>query len=377
VIFFISISSVFLSLRYTLSPIRDLDEVSDVRSALVERSSSNSHIGIPIFYNLYLKNESDSIRVYEFVIKQLGMRKSFHHPIYIHSIGFHDSNTNGSISTAIANATIIQYHQEGSELITLHSLWEFCHDHPAQTVVYMHSKGSYRYIPENEQLREFLSVGVLSDACAENVIQSNSRGCNVCSSRFSPLPHPHIPGNMWVAKCQYVQKLINPLRISERMEEIAAKLGYQQLSQSKHDHRRRRWYQLQQEASEQGRDEESCIGIGRFVAEHWILSHPSNRPCDLYSDPSFTWSYDNVPTRSTFNETTHMDLMYGPRFNLSTYIKKNACVGKGWTAELRLKEYILLYNQLPNEYWWGWKLYNKSYDDYYDTKYPAKYWSSS
>lgn len=37
----------------------------------------------------------------------------------------------------------------------------------------------------------------------------------ICSSRMSPLPHPHTSGNMWLAKCDYISQLIDPKALSE------------------------------------------------------------------------------------------------------------------------------------------------------------------
>lgn len=231
---------------------------------------------------------------------------------------------------------MLGYHSEGSELITLHSLWRYCRENTEQRmVVYLHSKGSYSPTPSNDNFRRFLTTGALSDECSS--ISSSS--CNVCGSRMSPLPHPHIPGNMWSAKCHYVRDLIDPMEFKAAMEKIELPSTTKFLAN-------------------QPIGEESCKGIGRFAAEHWILSHPANRPFDLFVDPSYTWSYDNIPY--TLNSTS-VRLEAAPRFAMETYKKKNTCVGKGTVAQKRLNEYMMLYGTITDENWWGWSFFNKSY----------------
>ena len=79
-------------------------------------------------------------------------------------------------------------------------------------IIYLRSKGSYNDTPEYKKLRSFLTKGALSKECAGSDDDNDLPDkCNVCSSRMPPLPHPHTPGNMWLARCDYVSKLIDPL----------------------------------------------------------------------------------------------------------------------------------------------------------------------
>lgn len=48
------------------------------------------------------------------------------------------------------------------------------------------------------------------------------RECSVCSARFSPVPHPHNAGNMWVARCSYIVKLIPPFEFMVSPEPVSA-----------------------------------------------------------------------------------------------------------------------------------------------------------
>jgi hypothetical protein len=198
----------------------------------------------------------------------------------------------------------------------------------------MHSKGSFHPSEENDILRKFLTRGVLSEEC-ENMPST----CNVCSSRMSPLPHPHTSGNMWVAKCEYIKKLIRPNDFKQKMYDYGIFMGIGDCMMN---------------------STSACNGCGRYAAEHWVHSHPSVNPCDL-STSNFTWNYDGLPR----NETEIMTLMPAPRFELKTYKKDPHPCGEredtqaGVTLERRLSEYKFLYQDadVPST-WWGWSIWN-------------------
>ena len=44
--------------------------------------------------------------------------------------------------------------------------------------------------------------------------------CNVCGASYSPLPYAAFHGNMWLAKCSYVQKLVTVKELSQRLGDI-------------------------------------------------------------------------------------------------------------------------------------------------------------
>eukprot|EP00984_Skeletonema_dohrnii_P038784 scaffold42455_cov322-Skeletonema_dohrnii-CCMP3373.AAC.1 len=89
--------------------------------------------------------------------------------------------------------------------------------------------------------------------------------CDVCSWRFSPLPHPHNGGNMWAARCNYIRKLINPVMFPKSMAQLY------------HDAGNDPW-----------------IGTGRYAAEHWVHSHPTIQACDV-STSDYNWGYKDLP----------------------------------------------------------------------------------
>ena len=288
--------------------------ISEIHFTSSDPTASIPHSDIvPVFYNVYAK--ADRISPTTSIIKEQMAQLRPEHKVFVRSIG---------VPVEIENTTTIRFDEEGDEVETLGLLWQHCRDHTSDKVVYIHSKGSFHPSSANDRLRRFLTRGALSEECL-NLPSS----CNTCSSRMSPLPHPHTAGNMWLARCEYVQKLINPLEFDLRMARTAHAEKYVSVP----------W----------------CVGLGRFAAEHWIHSHPSNMPCDLSPD-DYIWGYSRVP-RGNFE----MKLEPAPRFEINKYVKKRHSCFFQETKLIgpRLKEYKSLYpNETVPEAWWGWKFYD-------------------
>ncbi len=274
---------------------------------------------IPVFYNVFVYPDNVTLAT-DIVSEQMSLMRP-EHKLFVRSIGF---------PVEIHNATHVRHDENGDEAETLGLLWDHCQDNLDDIVVYLHNKGSFHPSEKNDIMRRFLTRGALSEECS-----NMPTSCDTCSSRMSPLPHPHTSGNMWVARCKYVQKLINPIKFQNTMR---------------------------MEVSPQ---EEGCLGTGRFAAEHWVHSHPSVRPCDL-STSNYTWNYDGVPEGDF-----EMRLEPAPRFELSRY-EKDVCPKPRLFGIL--SEYKRLYNETPSPLWWGWKLHNVAHttdynalitDDYY------------
>jgi hypothetical protein len=275
-----------------------------------------SNKNIAVFYNLYVNASSDEelLRVADIVSEQFGYFQPWHQPIFVHSIGQ---------QYPIPNTTLLQHHQQATEMVTLRSLWEYCRqdENANASVAYLHSKGSYHPSPLNDRLRKFNSLGALSDDCSKM-----PDTCNVCSSRFSPFPHPHTPGNMWQAKCSYVQHLVDPAVFANDMDLV----------------KRRTIGNIAVHPS--------CLGAGRFAAEHWIHSHPYVQPCDLYTNPRYGWGYEKL---EEFQGMQNFELALGPRFERSDWR-----VGCPYSdLQHRLNEYQLLYDMVPGDDWWGWEFW--------------------
>jgi len=266
----------------------------------------------PIFFNLFVKNKFEVSRVRKFVNEQISFKTPKHGPIYMNSFGVRVGFDN----------VIYNFRKHGNEKDTLHDLFEYCSNSTTDDslVVYLHSKGSFTPTQENDRLRVFLTRGALSTQCL-----NLPKSCNVCSSRMSPLPHPHTSGNMWLARCSYIKKLIDPLHFDQYMRTHIRRKG-----------------------------PAPCQGFGRFSSEHWVHSHPTSAPCDLYTKPDYVWNYDNVP-RQNFE----MELRAAPRFPLKTYMIQSPCsrFESGLHIQERLIEYQKLYNQTPPTAWWGWNFF--------------------
>ncbi|CAB9503363.1 expressed unknown protein [Seminavis robusta] len=287
---------------------------------------------VTVFYNLFIQDESDVSRVTTFVREQLApfVSSKIFGAIYIKSIGVPVKTTllelqdHFSKTPAAAAGIEIQHFEKGDESRSLHDLWSFCRSnstHPDQVVAYLHSKGSFTPDPANNLLRRYLTKAVLTPECA----QMPKDKCNVCSARFSPLPHPHTGGNMWTARCDYIAQLADPSTFIDTMG------GYF--------------------AGHSSAESSHCLGTDRYALEHWVHAHPDVQPCDVDGSSSFLYGYHAIPTSFT------VDLQQAPRIPLSQY-PETACNDFGLEVEDRIAEYYYLYEKLPPNTWFGWRLFN-------------------
>ena len=293
-------------------------------------SSTRDNSLIQIFYNLFIDKPKDAGRVLGIFSEQILTLKPLLHDMNI------SVNAIGYRLPYFPKLFNNKHYREGGEDVTLHSLWKHCQaanpGHDAK-VVYLHSKGSYHSDESNDRLRRFLTEGALSPECA-----NLPKYCDVCSSRMSPHPHPHTSGNMWLARCSYIAKLRDPfiLRRGE-LPQIFNK-------------------------------DNGCKGFGRFFFEHWVYSHPSVKPCDLYPGKEYTWAYENIP-----EQHFHKDLRKAPRFEFDVFAsilhqKYWYCRGdvSSQTPKLYLNNRIWYYKQLyvnvssPEQSWFLKKFLNAS-----------------
>lgn len=261
------------------------------------RPNTTISSSVKIFYNVYANLANDTLGK-EYVTEQMAQLLP-EHKVFIRSIG---------ARFQVESATNLQHDTEGTEVQTLKLLWDHCvtTDYPTnEKVVYIHNKGSFHPNEENDLMRLWLTRGALSKECSNMPLS-----CNVCSFRMSPLPHPHTPGNMWAARCEYVRELINPLDFQLKMA-----LLYHNGDVTA---------------------ENPLLGTGRYSAEHWVHSHPSIKACDL-STSDFAWGYDGLPGADDDHE---LKLEAAPRYNLNFYSidKKEVKIQKGlrrWLKQYR------------------------------------------
>ena len=167
--------------------------------------------------------------------------------------------------------------REGDEVITLQKLYEYCTNNPFHRVIYMHSKGTFNRGHGNRVLRRYLTKGIFSKECYDMPLDGT---CDVCSSHFVTFPFHTVEGNMFVAECDYVSKLIPPKNFAQKKSAMLNKIW--NLTDSDKDET----FKIKNKKQQWGLDwqfrRESWVGLGRYAMEHWIHSHPTVRPCDVF-----------------------------------------------------------------------------------------------
>ena len=320
---------VLLSLLFPLQ-ILNVYLLRDGTVDLISFVASSAPSTIPVFYNLFIGKEEDIPRVSTLFREQLGSNfiPGIHGPVFVNSIGAVSNLSRLQLPPSI-DARLLKHYTRGDEALTLHDLWRYCRHKDTrlqQKVIYLHSKGSYHPHNANDQLRAYLTRGALSHECSTMPFEK----CNVCSSRMSPMPHPHTPGNMWLSRCDYVRQLIDPKHFQAAMRRVM-----------------RKWKMLDANLA--------CMGADRYAVEHWVHSHPMVQPCDVDGWSNYTWNYDGIP-----GTDFPLALLPAPRFRpLSFYMKSGVCEGDvaGTSLNKRLSEYAILYGQAPPHGWFGWDFY--------------------
>lgn len=298
-----------------------------------------------VFYNLYVGTLDNVWRVSKIAREQLSLVDPQWHQLHIYSVGVvKDAWTLGIDDMQIVKEGVFVHLPEGQESSTLQELWSYCSSNstPSEVVVYLHSKGSYHDKPAQAGWRQYLQTGALSDQC-----RLMPTSCDTCGSRMSPLPFPHVPGNMWAARCSYVSKLIQPKEFQSAMEQV-----FEERDGGK-----------ETRCPPRGGEADNCYGMGRFSSEHWVLSHPSARPCDLDSNPKYAWGEPKdeagLAVMSSFvqNLKEVQRLQPAPHGSIPAYRVYPDCQTCGEDISERINSYRVLYHEEPPPSWWGWKFF--------------------
>ena len=305
-----------------------------------------------LFYNIYTpQNENLTSHSLNIVNEQLEERETSNHP-YLPLYYFTFGKDIGDIQCE--NCHHLQHSVEGDEVWTLSILHKFCLENPEKNVAYFHNKGSFHSSKANDDLRHMLTKSVFSEECLLMKNPKNNKtspcNCNVCSARFSPLPHYHTSGNMWVTKCDYVSKLAPPNKFGEMMTESLRSAPPETFGNpaEKLSH--------------------AMVGRDRYASEHWVYSHPDVCPCDVYQG-QFSWNYLNIPSNNNWT----VELAQAPRFprfedylpndESGRYVKKRAMngikEGSWYHLSGRLHEWKSLYDAVPESDSWVWSYYEK------------------
>jgi hypothetical protein len=300
-----------------------------------------------LFFNIFVPIGTQRDRALEITSSQWDAIKDSHLASIMKFCNvFGDTNANVPECTIDRNCRILNRKENGDEKETLLELFRYCGQNSHSTVVYIHNKGSFHDTIENRALLEMhMRAQVQTETCRKAV---ESGFCNVCSARFSPLPHFHSSGNMWTAHCAYVNRLIPPNVFPGAMEDMIKSL------QDNGDFMKEMF-----PCTGIVRDcvDIAHIGMQRYASEHWIHSHPTVVPCDvLPHNYSFIWNYNNIPPPGSVWDS---DLHVGPRFPLRQYLNEGYLPeNAGWfTLKGRLFEWYGLFKVLPSESSWVWYYY--------------------
>lgn len=266
------IGSNYLLRHYSLTPIWE----SDIFSSSLGNAGNDK---IAIFYNVYLPPDTPStthrdrreavLRILEEQINQLGeslVQYLPHHSreLYFHTIG-HPVNSSEFLQPFCnpynITCTHVQHHSRADEVVTQQSMLEYCLGHPDERVVYLHPKGSFHPNEGQNSWRRNLTGVATSQGC----LNPPNPTCNVCGLGFQATWGPLFLGNMYTAHCSYVRKLVPPLELEKRMQEIL-KTKPAWIKPSLY-----RWGRF-------------SIPSERYVAEHWIGNHPDMMPCTTDSN---------------------------------------------------------------------------------------------
>eukprot|EP00435_Cladocopium_sp_Y103_P037149 s2028_g9.t2 len=137
-----------------------------------------------VFYNLFAENMAQVPRVAKIARGQLALVDPKHYDLSINSIGAITDVSQLALDPLLAQRTRFAHYVEGQETLTLHDVWSYCRRHdvlPSQVVVYVHSKGSYHPHEFQDQWRDYVTAGALSQEW-----------------------------NMWAARCGYISELLDP-----------------------------------------------------------------------------------------------------------------------------------------------------------------------
>lgn len=233
-----------------------------------------------VFYNIYISSNPLLAGVARSIVEeQLGQVGTSYAAsagdltVYYTSIGAEiDAAWLGSLCSARYNMTCrrVAHYASGDEALSLAKLQEHCHLHHDQSVIYLHDKGSLHPRHKGQdRWRRTMTAAATSRLCLE---PADDR-CNACGMLFQPLPTNHFPGNMWTAKCTYINQLLTPAEYSARRPIVDA------------------WMQTQTDLGIFARKsglfpmERHYVGRERYESEHWLGSHPALQPCDVSQEP--------------------------------------------------------------------------------------------
>ena len=189
---------------------------------------------------------------------------------------------------------LVHHGDQGEEIQTLGKLYQFCVSNPSSKVLYFHDKGSVYHNNFNAKFCSLLNCYVLNTQCIDALNEHDT-----CGWRISPTPIIHYSGNMWWARCNYINKLVDPMA------------------------------QLKNETFIQINKKLDCVNSdGQHFAEAWVGSAPTIHPADCMNstiDNTFLWGYDFPAAADAFCKASPSGLPCQTASTLTHYFAfKNA-----------------------------------------------------
>jgi len=318
-------------------------------------------IELAVFFNTFVRKDSKKHfkrRAVRIIKSQIEMIEESAPNATIYYSRFGDLNSTYPFPPC-KNCVKLRAKARGDEVDTLQALHQYCVFNPSARVIYMHSKGTYTAHPENDLLRNILMKAISSKEC-QNMPRSSdhtkpeTETCNVCSSQIGFIP-PYISfiGNMWVAECEYVRKLIPPRDFEEAKSNLLRQVWKETDSGENTQFKGKKkmsWNQFRKP---------SWVGIERYAMEHWISSHPDYQPCEVFSldrgypKVEYRWGKKNEKPSDISSWFPVRQLAPGKDFKAywSFYLHPWA------NLRGRLYEYEAMYSKIPSKTSWVYRFY--------------------
>lgn len=203
---------------------------------------------------------------------------------------------------------LMKHQPVGHEVDTLQDLHDFCVDNPNRRVTYLHNKGSLSLSAGNVVVRRLSNRAIFSDECLSMPL-SDEYPCNICALKYSFTPHPHAAGNVWMADCSYVRKLVPPAEWEQRrrhMYQLLARPYNNEFSCLANTILAGHFDGMGNFNESSGSSTAQGLGLGRYAFETWILSHPDAIPCQSL-DGAITKKAQDKTWRPVLRDAIHAD----------------------------------------------------------------------
>ncbi len=325
------------------------DEHSQASSLF--RNHNNKPQSSAIFYNIYINasQPENGIRIIQEQTRQIfqyftnNATTDDETPVlYYNLIG---TNYTQRFCPDNVTCTLLNFYEQAHEEVTLQSVHDYCTANPHNFVYYLHNKGSLTATGYREQQRRSNTDMVMSPT-SRALLLEHPYHCNVVGVTWEPYPYWHFDGNFWLAKCNYVRKLLPPQVFQTIRSNIFRRLLHPNhklpaspfyclaafLFATRHH-----WRTIE----EVPRRIQQAVGAGRYSNERWISSHPDVVPCDTLDSAFRTTASDFT------SQTRQIQGKRGMRYKYEWFRMHG-----------RLYEFYQLYGRIPSNTSFFWKFYN-------------------